>query len=156
MKAPRPPVAKLPALLGLSLALAAALGAFTTAYMGVATFAYLLMVLGLVWRRRARETHRRLMFVAMGVDLALVLVLEVLRNATATAFGFKLGPWQMAHVISSTCAVALYLPLIFVGMKLWEKETAERRSLHRRLGYLTFFFRSVGFVLMFSLLWKAS
>lgn len=134
--------------------LALALGAATTPYMGVATFAYTLMVVGLAYRRRARETHRQLLFIAMGVDLALVLALELLRGATATAFGWKLGPWQMAHVVASTLAVACYLPMIYLGMKLWEDETPGRRVLHRRLGWLTFFFRTVGFVLMFSLLWK--
>jgi hypothetical protein len=142
--------------LSAGLVLAALLGVFTTAYMGIATFAYLLMVLGIIWRRRAREIHRQLMFAGMGIDLTLVLLLELQRSATATAFGFKLGPWQMAHVLASTLAVALYLPMIYLGMKLWENETAGRRNLHRRLGYLTFFFRSLGFVLMFSLLWKAS
>ncbi|RZM23629.1 MAG: hypothetical protein EOO88_25535 [Pedobacter sp.] len=142
--------------LGAALLFAAGLAAFTTAYMGVATFAYALMILGMAWRRRARETHRQLMFTGMGIDLLLVLILELQRSATATAFGFKLGPWQMAHVGASTLAVALYLPMIYVGMKLWENETAGRRKLHRRLGYLTFFFRSLGFVLMFSLLWKAA
>jgi hypothetical protein len=150
----RPSVAKLYPLLASAFFVAAVLGFITSAYMGVATFAYCLMVLGIVWRRRARETHRQLMFAGMGIDLALVLLLELQRSATATAFGFKLGPWQMAHVVASTLAVALYLPMIYAGMKLWERETAGRRSLHRRLGYLTFFFRSLGFVLMFSLLWK--
>ena len=133
---------------------ALALGAFTTPYMGVASFAYALMVLGIAYRRRARETHRQLLFIAMGVDLTLVLVLEVLRGATATAVGWKLGPWQMAHVVASTLAVACYLPMIYLGMKLWEGETPGRRVLHRRLGWLTFFFRTLGFVLMFSLLFK--
>lgn len=156
MQAIRPNLDKLYPLLAGAFVAAGALAFFTTAYMGVATFAYALMILGMVWRRRARETHRQLMFAGMGIDLTLVLILELQRSATATAFGFKLGPWQMAHVLASTLAVALYLPMIYLGMKLWENETAGRRNLHRRLGYLTFFFRSLGFVLMFSLLWKAA
>ncbi|RZA08050.1 MAG: hypothetical protein EOP11_05995 [Proteobacteria bacterium] len=156
MTQPNSATSKLYPALGAALLFAGGLAAFTTLYMGVATFAYALMILGMVWRRRARETHRQLMFSGMGIDLSLVLLLELQRSATATAFGFKLGPWQMAHVGASTLAVALYLPMIYVGMKLMEKETAGTRKLHRRLGYTTFFFRSLGFVLMFSLLWKAA
>ena len=146
----------LPSLLGASFLTALGIALATTAYMGIATFAYLMMVLGLIYRRRARETHRQLMFLGMGIDLGLVLLLELQRKATATAFGFKLGPWQTAHVLASTLAVALYVPMIYLGIKLWEKETPGRRKLHRRLGYLTFLFRSLGFLLMFSLLVKSA
>jgi hypothetical protein len=130
------------------------LGFFTTFYMGAATFAFGLMISGMAFRRRFRRDHRFVMYSAMAIDLLLVLILEFSRDAIGTVVSFKLGPWQSAHVLASTLAVVLYLPLIVIGTKLWKSEMPKLRLWHRRLGILTFALRTLGFVLMFSLLWK--
>lgn len=128
---------------------------FCTPYMGVATFAYALMVTGLFFRKSDRFLHRKLMFSAMGIDLSLVLLLELQRSAVETVVALKLGPWQFAHVVASTLALLLYGPMIYLGKTLWEKNNPRLRRLHRNLGILTFLLRTIGFTLMFSLLDKA-
>lgn len=136
----------------LSAALLVAL--FATPYMGAATFAYALMATGLFFRKSNRFLHRKLMFSAMGIDLSLVLLLELQRSAVETVVALKLGPWQFAHVLASTLALLLYGPMIYLGKTLWEKNNPRLQQLHRGLGILTFLLRTVGFLLMFSLLDK--
>jgi hypothetical protein len=131
---------------------AALVGVFTSFYMGAASFAYFLMVLGLRYRRESRLAHRKLMFSAMGIDLSLVLLLEIQRNAIETVAAFDLTAWQFSHVLASTLAVTLYLPMIILGKKLWEREDARIRLWHKRIGITAFVLRSAGFLLMFSLL----
>lgn len=128
------------------------IGLFTSFYMGMASFAYFLMVHGMRQRKQNRWGHRKLMFSAMGIDLGLVLLLEIQRGAIETVAALELSPWQFGHVLASTLAVALYLPMIILGKKLWSQESANTRLWHKRIGITAFALRSVGFVLMFSLL----
>ena len=131
--------------------LAVAIGLSATPYMGAATFAYFLMVTGIFYRKRDREKHRALMIAAMSIDLFLVLLLEFQRDAIGTVIALDMGFLPLAHVAFSTAALILYGPLIFLGRKLWAGK--ESRLWHRRLGLTAFALRSLGFVLMFSLLW---
>lgn len=140
----------------LLLALAAAVAGtavayFATPYMGIATFAYGLMAAGLM-RRRQRRVHRAFMATALALDTGLVLTLELQRGATATAASLALSPLQSAHVLASTLAVLTYLPIVVLGIVLWSEESPRVRQLHRILGYLAFVLRTLGFLLMFSLL----
>jgi hypothetical protein len=145
-----------PLLLALLAALGLAIAALTTPYMGAASFAYFLMVAGLAFRLRHRLLHRRLMFSAMGIDLSLVLLLELQRSAIGTVIALEMGSWQFAHVLFSTLALLLYGPMIYLGKALWSRETPGLRTWHKRVGIAAFTFRTLGFVLMFSLLERAS
>lgn len=130
-------------------------GAFATPHMFVATFAYLLMVNGLVHRKN-KKLHVKLMNSAIGLDLALVLLLELSRNAVDTALSFSLSPLQQAHIVASSLATALYIPILILGwLRYTEKlKGSASRSWHLRLGVVAFIFRSLGFLFMFSLLVK--
>jgi hypothetical protein len=132
------------------------IGFLASPYMGLASLAYFLMVGGMGMRKRDRWLHRRLMYSAMGIDLSLVLFLEWQRNAMETVAALSLTPLQFGHVLSSTSALLLYLPLILLGKKLWEQERSSLRKWHRGVGIAGFFLRSLGFLLMFSLLGRGS
>jgi hypothetical protein len=120
--------------------------------MGVATFAYLSMVGGVFVRRNA-QLHATLMATAMTLDVGLVLVLEATRHATRTAIGPALNPLQMLHVGSSLAAVLLYVPLAWIGLSnIRNESTAGQRKAHRILGMTAFTFRTIGLLLMFSML----
>ncbi|HEX4923860.1 MAG TPA: hypothetical protein VFV50_07230 [Bdellovibrionales bacterium] len=123
-------------------------------YMAFATFSYGLMVVGLALKRRP-SLHVPLMASAIALDLAIVAVLEVQRHAVDTAASFALTPWQQTHIFASTAAVLLYGPAAYLGYRRW-RNTASRRqaSFHRAFGFAAFVFRTIGFVLMFSLLWR--
>jgi hypothetical protein len=128
----------------------------TSLYMGTATFAFFLMLFGMYCRRRDRNRHRALMFSAMGIDLSLVLILEIQRSAMETVLAFDLNPLQISHVLASTLALLLYLPLILLGTSLWGQESARTRLWHRRLGFAAFTLRTIGFLLMFSLIGRTA
>ena len=127
---------------------------FATPYMSWASLTYGVMVVGLI-NRKYRTIHSLLMKIAMGMDLAVVLVLEVSRGAIETAISFKLGFLQQLHIGCSTLALLLYLPVLYLGRHLL-KGTAQPhfRKWHIRLGLMAFIFRTLGFFLMFSLLIK--
>jgi hypothetical protein len=135
--------------------IAAAIGLVTSLYMSIAALGYFLMLAGIAARRENRILHRRLMFAAMGMDLCLVILIEIQRSAMETLVALGLSPLQLGHVLASTLALALYLPVLLLGRKLWAKEDAGTRLWHKRLGITAFGLRTVGFLLMFSLLGRS-
>ena len=120
-----------------------------TVYMAVATFNYLLILYGFLNRKSNRQTHVR--FVASGIilDLALVLLLQFQRDAIGTALSFKLSFLNQAHIFTSTIATALYIPMMITGVMMIKNKNC--RNLHRRLGTATILFRTLGFLLMYSM-----
>ncbi len=129
---------------------------YVTPYMVAATIAYSAMVAG-VLNRKNKWAHSRLMGSAMLIDLAIVLSLEFQRSAIKTALGFSLSPLQQFHIGASTVAVALYFPIAYFGLKNYlGKGDQQTRTRHALLGKWAFVFRTIGFLLMFSLLWKKS
>ncbi len=126
---------------------------FTTPYMGLATFSYLILCTGLALRLD-RQWHVRLMTSGISIDLLLVLILQIKRNAIKTAVGFTLNPFQQAHIYFSLAATLLYFPVLVLGWKLWRKKIKGNRfrMTHLSLGILSFILRSLGFFLMFSLI----
>lgn len=132
----------------------ALLGFFVTPYMLVATFAYLCLFVGML-SRRSKELHARLMVTGMVVDLLLVLILEWQRAAIKTAFGFSLTVPQQFHILFSALAVVLYFPVFYLGFRRYRGlTTGGQNRLHLRLGVMAFAFRTLGFILMFTLLTK--
>lgn len=127
---------------------------WATPYMGFATLAYGLMNIGLMNRRRS-SIHVSYMISAIALDLALVLTLELQRDAIKTAISFSLTPLQQAHILISSMATVLYIPIIILGYRLYcGRLNGLGRLWHRRLGIAGYVFRSLGFFLMFSLLMK--
>ena len=127
---------------------------FATPYMLIASFAYVLMLRGFQQRRQSRRSHVYYMYAAMLIDVILVLTLEVQRNAIATAIKFSLNPWQQAHIGASTLALLLYFPLLGLGLVRLKKpaSSAALGRWHMRIGIVTFVCRTLGFLLMFSML----
>ncbi|MGZ3682237.1 MAG: hypothetical protein ACXVCI_00175 [Bdellovibrionota bacterium] len=145
----------IPVFLGVAVLLAVA--KFASLYMSLATFAYLLLCGGIAARKQSRALHGKLMGTAVLIDFSLVAVLEFQRSAVATAVSLHLNGWQQAHVYSSSMAALLSVPLLAMGLRAYRRPASDSlRRRHRHLGWLAFFFRTVGFVLMFSMAerWK--
>ena len=142
-----------PAVWGGSAALfAIGIAILATPAMGVATLAWL-MLTGGVLLEMPRRAHRFWMLAGIGLDLLLVLVLQVQRGAVQTAASFSLGPVQQLHIAFSLGAVLLYGPVVWLGWKRYQGEQARAMN-HRKAGWVTYIFRTIGFVLMFSMLWR--
>lgn len=128
-------------------------GYLATPYMGWATLSYFLILRGFLLRKTNQQLHSKLMKYGMLMDLLLVLVLELTRSATKTAIAMELLPIQQVHILFSTLAVIGYFPLFILGQKhLKGAGSVQTRVWHKRIGILTFVFRSLGFFLMFSML----
>jgi hypothetical protein len=128
-----------------------------TPAMMVATFAYGLLIIAVSMRKKNRDIHARLAASAILMDLCLVLVLQVQRHAIQTAVSFTLSPLQQSHVIASTIATLFYFPTLYYGSSLYRRRVpkgahAEYRKKHLLAAKAAFFFRTLGFILMFSLL----
>ena len=127
---------------------------FITGPMQIATTAYFLMLNGILFRKVSLRAHIALMLSAINLDLALVLALQVRRDAVQTALAFSLGGFQQAHIGASLAATLLYLPMIYLGIQKLSNPAQPARiaRLHRSLGWTTFVFRTLGYFLMFSML----
>ena len=125
---------------------------FATNYMAFASLAYFLMCLGILNRTKPK-VHSKFMLIAMLIDFSIVLTLEIKRNAIKTALEFTLSPLQQTHIAMSSVALLFYFPIIYLGIKALNYQlTKKERKIHMRLGIISFIFRSIGFILMFSML----
>lgn len=125
-----------------------------TPYMAFATATYGALVLGYALRKVDFKAHGILMTIGVLGDLSLVLALEVQRHAVNTAMAFTLSPIQQTHVFCSSLATALYVPLLVTGLLLMKNPVARQRfrKTHSRIGSVALVFRTLGFLLMFSML----
>ena len=127
-----------------------------TAHMMVASVNYFCLLIGFTYRKKSQTIHARMMTLGIVSDLLLVLALQIERHAMQTALAFKLSPLNQAHIFCSSLATALYFPMLFLGWKLYRGQLGARREAvlmrHKKLGYLTLIFRSLGYLLMFSML----
>lgn len=133
----------------------AVLSQHVTGYMLIASGSYFIMLLGiLAIKMKDIVWHPRLMTLAMGLDLFLVLILELQRDAIKTAVSFELTPLQMGHIGASTIATALYFPTFYFGYKRWIQKDMSPANLkrHHKFAITAFLFRTLGFLLMFTLL----
>ncbi len=101
-------------------------------------------------RNKDRRIHVRLVSLGILFDLCLVLILQIQRDAVGTAMSFKLSPLNQAHIYSSSLATLLYIPQGITGYLLQKNENT--RKMHHVLGYLVIVFRTLGFLLMFSMI----
>ena len=92
------------------------------------------------------------MLSGIAIDTFLVLLLQVQRSVIQEAITETFGLLQAGHILSSTIAFALYFAVVPLGLRqLLKKGSSTERTWHIRLGVTAFAFRSVGFVLMFSI-----
>jgi len=125
-----------------------------TIYMMWASAAWLIMTGGYILRAK-REWHIPFMLTAIMMDIALVLLLQVQRSAIGKAISFELGLLPQLHILFSTLALVLYFPMMGWGYRLRNgTATPNQRRYHLRTGYWTYIFRTLGFMLMFSLIGK--
>ena len=125
-----------------------------TIYMWIATVAWLCLMSGYLARKK-RSTHVNLMRAGIFLDIGLVLFLQFTRGAIQTALSFELALLKQLHIAASTIALLLYFPILYLGFQLLKgKGTAEMRARHIRLGTTALIFRTLGFLLMFSM-WKS-
>jgi len=125
-------------------------GLVTTPHMGFATFAYSLLIFGLIHRKN-KSFHSKTMTLAIGFDISLVLFLELTRSAVDTAVKFELTLGQKTHIVTSLVSVLLYLPLLFMGFKMFLNSdlSAKYRSWHISFGGAAMVFRTIGLLTMF-------
>ncbi len=126
---------------------------YVTAYMVGATINYSLLIWGLLFRGN-RKIHVPCMNTAIFLDVTIVLALELSRDAVATAASFSLSFWQQFHIAASLIAVLLYLPTVVLGWKRFYQKSPRGKIFywHRGLGITAFFFRTLGFLSMFSMI----
>ena len=122
----------------------------STGYMAFAGLTYLILLFGLI-NKKNKYWHVRLMSTAIVFDFLLVLLLEVQRHAIETTVANELTNLQRAHIYCSTLAILFYIPVTILGFRLY-KGLSSSRTWHLRLGGLAFLFRTIGFVMMFSLI----
>jgi hypothetical protein len=124
-------------------------------YPALASLSYGTLLCGFQFRARNKRIHALLMGLGMGLDLLLVLTLELTRHAIGTVLGGSLTGPEKIHVGTSTLAVILYFPIFVLGWRRLYYPSPENTGLirwHRNLGYAALFFRSLGFIFMFSML----
>jgi hypothetical protein len=124
-------------------------------YPAFATLAFALLLAGFSRRKVNPRLHAALISASVVIDLALVLTLELKRNAVATALSPGLTALQKVHVGASTAAVMFYLPVLVLGaIRLFRPSPANLglKTWHRRLGYAALFFRTVSFLFIYAML----
>ena len=144
------------AVLSAVLLVAFIVGFISTPHMGVATFSYGVLLIGLTFRKVDRKLHGQLMLSGVFLDLSLVLILEAQRSAINTAMEFSLTLPQQAHIAFSLLAVLMYIPAVIIGVGRYRGKITSpaTRKAHKLIGLTAMTFRSLGFILMFTLLDK--
>ncbi len=134
-----------------ALAFVATVGLQTTPHMAFSAFTYMLLVFGL-FQRRSRNVHVFSMSTAIAFDFSLVLLLELKRRAIETTINADLSFLQRGHIMASASALLFYIPIIFMGLKLYQgKGSAKLKRTHVAIGMVAFSLRSVGFLLSFTI-----
>lgn len=120
--------------------------------MYIASIAWILLLVGYI-KRRQRGIHVFCMRCGIGMDIALVLFLQVTRNAIQTAVALDSSIYEQIHILCSTLALFLYFPVLYFGWLLLQgKASALTRIWHIRIGVTALALRTLGFLFMFSML----
>jgi len=87
------------------------------------------------------------------LDYTLLVLIELNKSAIDTILNKSLSLFQSGHIFFSSLTLALYLVVVPLGWKVYFNPTHSKLiHWHHRLGWLTFFLRSLGFILMFSMM----
>jgi hypothetical protein len=117
-------------------------------FLWASAIAYACLWAGLMARRR-RSAHVQWILAGVGLDLAIVLGLELSRQAVGTVASGKMSPALLAHVCASTLAILFYLGAGVLGAVFVLREQKGRTTIwHRRAGWAAMTARSVGFATM--------
>ena len=116
-----------------------------------ASFAWLILIIGYT-QRFHKNRHVPLMIAGILMDFGLVGYLELTKHAVETALEFKLSLLQQLHIASSSVALILYFPTLWLGFALVRGQL-QHKTAHIRVAKLALLFRTIGFILMFSM-WK--
>jgi len=125
---------------------------FLSPAIAAATLAYALMLMGFFLRKKSPLWHMRAMFAAIAIDLALVAILQAQKNVIKTAIGPTLEWPQRLHIACSLGATLCYLPLLYLGYRMWRGPEPRLRPYHKRVGIVAFCLRTLGFITMFTML----
>jgi uncharacterized protein (TIGR03382 family) len=117
-------------------------------YHAAATLAFVLLVVGWTQRRR-RGAHVPLVLLGIGIDLVVVVALEVQRDVVAATVGESHGVLQSIHIGASAFAVLLYLPTLVLGVLLLRGRVRVRAA-HGLVAVLALLLRAVGFACMWA------
>jgi len=117
-------------------------------FLWAASLAYACLWAGLMARRR-RSAHVQWILTGVGLDLAIVVGLELSRQAVGTVASGKMSPALLAHVCASILAILFYLGAGVLGSVFVLREQKGRITVwHRRAGWAAMTARSVGFMTM--------
>jgi uncharacterized protein (TIGR03382 family) len=120
----------------------------------LASLAFALLVAGWTQRRRRRR-HVPLVLAGIGIDLGLVVYLELTRSVVEKVAGamdhVPFAGLRWAHIASSTVAVLLYLPTLWYGWRMLRGPQDPRvRRRHAFVAQLALVFRTIGFLCMWA------
>lgn len=139
--------------LAVGLFAAVVIGWMATPYMGLATASYAILATGIFAAPRGSRLHASLMTVGVAADLLQVLWIEFSRGAIAETLRQELPLLPLLHVVTSASAVLCYAPALYFGKQAFGTPSSNRtRKIHRNWGIAAFALRTVGYLLMFSLL----
>ncbi len=128
------------------------MGLALTPYIAVSIFAYLCLVLGLVFRQ-TKKIHVILMSIGIFLDFSIVLILEFTRQAIDTTFSMTLNSFQQLHIFFSSITILLYFPVFIIGLNLYRGSSSQKlKNYHKVIGIIAFTFRTLGFFFMFSMI----
>ncbi len=119
-------------------------------FKALATLGYLLIAAGFLMRRR-RRAHVPLVLAGMGIDLALVLILEFSRDVIGMTFSHEWTVPQWVHIGASVLATVLYLVVLPLGIQMLRGGSARVRRAHRGFAQAALALRTVGFVFMWAI-----
>lgn len=85
-------------------------------YMTLATMAFCFLIIGLIVRSK-KQMHVLFMGLGIALDFGVVLTLEFSRSAINTVFTETMTVFQYGHVVFSTLAVLLYIPVGILGYR---------------------------------------
>lgn len=114
-----------------------------------AILAWLLLANGLILRKKTKF-HVALVLSGMFLDIALVVFLQIKKNAVKTVLAMEMPLLQEVHVIFSTLAFILYPAVIYLGSKLLEGK-GDYKKLHVQIAIAAFTFRTIGLICMLAL-----
>lgn len=111
------------------------------------TMAYACLWAGVIAHQR-RRTHLRWMLTGVGLDVTVVLGLELSRHAVETVVSGGMSTALLVHVWASTVAILFYVGAVTLGTLYLRGQGSSVVRWHRRVGRAAMTARSVGFVMM--------
>ena len=113
----------------------------------VSTVVVLLIATGLYFRKRRPERHFKFMISAFVVDLALVLYVEITRQAVETAVS-STSPIVLFHAGVSVAVLLCYVTMLTLGWRVLHGRHALVNT-HRNIGWTFCALRSLNYVTAF-------